>query len=56
VTIDHVGVGFAPLELQLLTGAHTVVVTAPGSGRVLLRTTVRVSRDSTRAAPARVLR
>jgi serine/threonine-protein kinase len=56
VTIDHLSVGFAPLELELLSGAHTVVVTAPGSGRVLVRTTVRVSPDSTRAAPARVLR
>jgi serine/threonine-protein kinase len=56
VTIDHAGAGFAPLELELPTGVHSVVVTAPGSGHVLVHTTIRISADRTRIEPVRILR
>src|SRR4029077_12632429 len=45
VTIDHVNAGFAPLEVELPAGTHNVTVNAPGSGRVLLQKTVRISED-----------
>jgi hypothetical protein len=56
VSIDRASAGFAPLEMELPVGPHIVVVTSPGSGEVLARTTVRVTEDSTRSTPARILR
>jgi hypothetical protein len=55
VSIDGTAVGFAPVELFRPCGAHKIAITDPATGRTLLRKTVRLGDQHTRAAPLRIL-
>jgi serine/threonine-protein kinase len=55
VSIDGTFAGFAPVELFRPCGTHKVAVTEPTSGRTLLRKTVRLGDQHTRAAPLRIV-
>jgi serine/threonine-protein kinase len=55
VEADGNFMGYAPLELSLLTGPHVILVTSD-AGRILVRKRFRLSEAQTRLAPLRVLR
>jgi protein kinase-like protein len=55
VEADGAFAGFAPLELSLPVGSHTILVTS-GSGRVLVRKRLRLGDAQTRLTPLRILR
>jgi serine/threonine-protein kinase len=56
VTVDGSSVGFAPLELALPLGSHTVSVNEPASGSVMVHTAVEIDDHHTRVDPLRILR
>jgi serine/threonine-protein kinase len=56
VTVDGNAVGFAPLELALPLGAHTISVNDPTSGSVLVRSALEIDDHHTRVDPLRILR
>jgi hypothetical protein len=56
VIVDGEPVGFAPLERELPTGAHSITVVSPSSGQTLARQTIHVGGHHTHMKPLALLR